>query len=176
MKKLLSFALALVMVCSLSVTAFAETGTTTLSANIPNAAEPNFTLHIPANTTLTYGSAEKQKVSGDLYVEDVQNASHVYFLAPFTNLINTSDSGDTIALSLYVEDNHDGDLTPRVDQATGKVYYDNIVATWQLCWWSTYDECYKYHPMTVYAQVNDWSGSTPGATYQAVITFTVWAE
>ena len=170
MKKFLTFVLALVMVCSLSVTAFADGGTTTLTVEVPNTAEPSYTLHIPANTTLTYGSTEKQKISGDLYVENVQNASKVYFLAPFTNLINTSDSSDAITLKLYVEQDHNGDLSSTVNQATGKV--DG--ATWAL-----YDIEWlvgKYVVETFYAQVADWSGATPGATYQAVITFTVWTE
>ena len=172
MKKLLTLILALVMVMSLSVTAFAETGTTTLTANIPNAAEPSYTLHIPANTTLTYGSTEKQKISGDLYVENVQNASRVYFHAPFTDLINTSDSSDSIALNLYVELDHNGDLRSTVNQTTGTV--DG--ATWALYDIDWPESWGKYAIETFYAQVTDWSGATPGATYQAVITFTVWAE
>lgn len=173
MKKFLSFVLVLVMVCSLSVTAFAEgeqSGTTTLTANIPNAAEPSFTLHIPANTTLTYGNTDTQQISGDLYVENVQNTSRVLFLAPFTDLTNTADSSDMIALKLFIEQDHDGQLIP-VDQATGKV--DDYI-------WGIYDVTWgegdEYAGMTFYAQVEDWSGATPGATYQSVITFQVWAD
>lgn len=172
MKKFLSFVLVLVMVCSLSVTAFAEGGTTTLTVDVPNAAEPSYTLHIPANTTLTYGSTEKQKISGDLYVENVQNASRVYFLAPFTDLINTSDSSDSIALNLYVEQDHDGDLSNTVNQTTGKV--EGV--TWGLYDIDWPESSGKYAIETFYAQVTDWSGATPGATYQSVITFQVWAE
>ena len=172
MKKFLTFVLALVMVCSLSVTAFAEGGTTTLTVEVPNAAEPSYTLHIPADTTLTYGNTDKQKISGDLYVENVQNASRVYFLAPFTDLINTSDSSDSIALNLYVEQDHDGDLSSTVNQTTGKV--DG--ATWALYDIDWPESLGKYAIETFYAQVTDWSGATPGATYQAVITFTVWTE
>ena len=169
MKKRFGFLLALVMVFSLSVTAFAEgeqTGATTLTVTVPT---PSYTLHIPANTTLTYGSTEKQKISGDLYV---QNASRVYFLAPFTDLINTSDSSDSIALNLYVEQDHDGDLSSTVNQTTGKV--DD--ATWALYDIDWPESWGKSAIETFYAQVTDWSGATPGATYQAVITFTVWAE
>lgn len=173
MKKFLSLVLTLVMVMSLSVTAFAEDGTTTLTVEVPNAAEPSYTLHIPANTTLTYGSTEKQKISGDLYVENVQNASSVKFLAPFTDLINTSDSSDSIALKLFIEQDHDGELMRSVVQATGKIYNGYGSYTFEL-----YDEAYSvpYCVETFYAQVDDWSGATPGATYQAVITFTVWTE
>lgn len=174
MKKFLSLVLTLVMVMSLSVTAFAEDGTTTLTVEVPNAAEPSYTLHIPANTTLTYGSTEKQKISGDLYVENVQNASKVYFLAPFTDLINTSDSSDSIALKLFIEENHDGGELKSVVQDTGKIYYPGYGSNI----WTLYDETLEvqYWIETFYAQVDDWSGATPGATYQAVITFQVWAE
>lgn len=174
MKKLLTLILALIMVMSLSVTAFAETGTTTLTVTVPNAAEPSFTLRIPADTTLTYGSTEKQQVSGDLYVEDVQNASRIYFLAPFTDLVNTSDSSDKIALKLFAEQDHDGFPWCEVDQATGKV----TDTTWELYdeAWASFGPGEEYCIVTFYAQVTDWSGATPGATYQAVITFQVWAE
>lgn len=164
MKKFLSFVLVLVMVCSLSVTAFAEDGTTTLTVEVPNAAEPSYTLHIPANTTLTYGETGLQKISGDLYVENVQNASRVNVLSPFTDLINTSDSSDSIALNLCVEFGHNGDIY-KVNDSALTLYDINVPESWG-----------KYTIETFYAQVTDWSGATPGATYQAVITFTVWAE
>lgn len=171
MKKFLSLVLALVMVCSLSVTAFAA-DTTTLTVEVPNAAEPSYTLHIPASTTLTYGNTEKQQVSGRLYVENVQNASEVKFLAPYTDLINTSDSSDTIHMDLFAEmPDYDSGVYDPVNPATGKVNEDA---------WSMYNVGWgpgeEYEKIAFYAQVADWSGATPGATYQAIITFQVWAE
>lgn len=172
MKKFLTFVLALVMVCSLSVTAFAEGGTTTLTVEVPNAAEPSYTLHIPANTTLAYGNTDKQRVSGDLYVENVQNASRINFLAPYSDLINTSDSSDTIHMELFAEMPYyvPGSYDP-VDPTTGKV--DDKVWSMYDVEWGSGDE---YEKVAFHALVSDWSGATPGATYQAVITFTVWAE
>lgn len=171
MKKLLTLILALIMVMSLSVTAFAEGGTTTLTVEVPNAAEPSYTLSIPDNTTITYGNTEKQKVSGILYVRDVQNASQVHFLAPFTDLVNTADSSDKIPMKLWVKMASQSNPTSIVDPATGKV--NGII-------WDIYDVSWgignEYQRLTFYAQVEDWSGATPGATYQAVITFQVWAE
>jgi len=166
MKKLLALMLGLVMIFSLSTTAFAageQTGTTTLTAEVPDA---SYTLHIPAAMTLEYGNTEKQIFSDKLYVENVQNASKVLFLAPFTDLINTSDSSDTIALNLCLQFSG---LTWDVDKTTGKIAGDIF---------DLYNTDYSdpYQGRTFYAQVTDWSGATRGATYQAVITFNVWAE
>ena len=173
MKKLLTFILALVMVMSLSVTAFAEGGTTTLTVEVPNAAEPSYTLHIPANTTLTYGNTEKQQVSGYLYVQNVQDAKAIKCLAPYTDLMNTSDSSDKIALRLYAYSPHYASVRP-VDQATGQIEESSGLKTGTL--YENYGGLGWYPALTFYAEVSDWSGATPGATYQSVITFQVWAE
>ena len=61
MKKFMSLVLALVMVCSLSVTAFAA-DTTTLTATIPNSTGPSYSVEIPADTVLAYGNTEMQNI------------------------------------------------------------------------------------------------------------------
>lgn len=172
MKKFLSLILALAMVACMSVTAFAADNTTVLTVEVPDNT-PTYTLHIPANTPLEYGKTKKQQVTGTLYVENVQNASKVSFLAPFTDLVNTADSSDKIPMKLWVKMDFQDTASPAfiVDPATGKVNGDI---------WEMYDVSWgigdEYEPMTFYAQVDDWSGATPGATYQSVITFQVWAE
>ncbi len=165
MKKLLTFILALVMVMSLSVTAFAEgeqSGTTTLTAEIPNAAAPSYTIQIPANTTLEYGNTDKQFI-GRVSVKDVTNVETdglVAFTSPYTDLINTEDPGDTIALVLYGKV---GDPFDLIDKTTG-LWYGASPGVYA----AKYDQYYSYQ---MWAEVTDWSGATPGATYQAVITF-----
>lgn len=173
MKKFLSFVLVLVMVMSLSVTAFAEgeqSGTTTLTANIPNAAEPSYTLHLPANTTLTYGNTEMQQVSGKMYVENAQPqpANGIRFYAPYTDLVNTADSSDTIPMKLWL-DLEDSGEPYFVDPEYGDTEGWGPTPLYSTYWDS-------YYSATFYAQVEDWSGATPGATYQSVITFQVWAD
>ena len=168
MKKFLSFVLVLVMVCSLSVTAFAageQNGTTTLTANIPNEAAPSYTIHIPADMTLEYGNTEKQFI-GVVEVSDQQNCRHINVTAPYTMLINKEDSSDSITLKLSMGESKDN--LYEVIPATG---LDTVYNTP----FSAYhnDDFYhnRYFSQLVYAQVEDWSGATPGATYQAVITF-----
>lgn len=155
MKKFLSFVLVLVMVCSLSVTAFAEgeqSGTTTLTANIPNAAEPSYTIHVPANTTLEYGNTELQEF-GIVSVSDVANTRFVDVAVNRTNLINKEDSTDEIALKIFARWEDMGFMDCDGYKALG-VY-----------------SLGEYQPLYMAAKVEDWSGATPGATYQAVITF-----
>lgn len=56
MKKILSLTLAIIMMATMSVTAFAadETKDTTITASI----EPTYTVTIPANTAVTFGNTE----------------------------------------------------------------------------------------------------------------------
>ena len=170
MKKFLSLILALAMVACMSVTAFAADNTTVLTVEVPDNT-PTYTLHIPANTPLEYGKTEKQQVTGTLYVENVQNASKVSFLAPFTDLVNTADSSDKIPMKLWVKMDFEDTVTSIVDPATGKVNGD----IWEMydVRWGIGDE---YETMTFYAQVDDWSGATPGATYRSTITYIVTTE
>lgn len=63
MKKVIPLALALLMVCSMSVTAFAAT--TTLTTTVP---EATYTLNIPANQEIPFGATEQE--IGEISVTD----------------------------------------------------------------------------------------------------------
>ena len=160
MKKLIALMLCLVLALSMSVTAFAEgeqTGTTTLTVTVP---EPSYTMHIPADMTLEYGNAEEQEI-GDVYVTNVVNVdSSIVVHSPYTDLKNSSNTEDTIAMSLFRGPSE-------IDQSgqSGAIVYDKSEAGH-----NSYDEN-GYAKYTYYAKVNDWSGATAGAVYQATITW-----
>ena len=172
MKKFLSFILVLVMVCSLSVTAFAEgeqRGTTTLTAEIPNAAEPSYTIHIPADMTLEYGNTGEQTI-GTVYVTDVTGCDVVSVDIPYTDLVNTSDSTDTVPLTLYSGGKELKKIGTTVDGGfSTPLYNKDLAGLYQ------YD-VNGYVTVSCSAIVSDWSGATAGATYQAVLTFDFWAR
>ena len=166
MKKFLSLILALVMVMSLSVTAFAEgeqSGTTTVTANIPNAATPSYTIHVPASMTLEYGNTDRQLIGGAYVtdVTDVQDGDWIALDSPYTMLINVEDSSDTLDWSLSLYYGAFYSVRPNDGSAgiVNMIYRNGVYGT-----------------INYYAQVSDWSGATPGATYQAVITFQFYIE
>lgn len=62
MKKLIAMILGLVLILSMSTTAFAagdQTGSTTITAEVP---EPTYTIVIPADMTLEFNNTEKQTI------------------------------------------------------------------------------------------------------------------
>ena len=171
MKKFLSLILALAMVACMSVTAFAADGTTVLTVEVPN--EPAYTLHIPANMNLDVTDTGKQTV-GDLYVTDVNGFEVIWCQPTYTDLINTSDSTDTISLVLY--DDSDFYSQQELEKDGNEVYLNATPMLFlknfsQYAYWSD-----SYNNYSLSAQVSDWSGATPGATYQATITYVVIAR
>ena len=170
MKKFLSLILALAMVACMSVTAFAaDDGTTVLTVEVP--IEPSYTLHIPANMPLEYGNTEKQTI-GDLYVTDVDGFAIIRCAPKYTDLINCTDSSDIISLTLFssypnaTQHVNDDELTK--DGRAIQLKWNDVtnIAGWEN----------GYRLSTLSAQVSDWSGATPGATYQSTITYIVTTE
>ncbi len=170
MKKRIALLLALLMMVSLSATAFAagvQTGTMTITAEIP---EASFTMHIPADMTLEYGNTEKQEV-GEVYVTDVTGFAAVTVQFPYTDLINTSDPTDTIPLVLYEyyeSEGQDHSYELRKDGITTSsslpIVYNTFSPEQSL-------PEGRYATVMLDALVSDWSGATVGATYQAQVTF-----
>ena len=173
MKKFLSLILALAMVACMSVTAFAaDDPPTTLTAEIPN--KPSYSLNIPANMTLEYGNTGMQTIDGDVYVTDVKNYEQISVKMPYTDLVNINDNTDKIPLTLYVYIPTYGDQKLNYNgldeyNSSCPLYYPPYAGLYQF-------DSDGYTTLTMKAQVSDWSGATPGATYQATITYVVTAR
>ena len=165
MKKLIALMLCLVLALSMSTPIFADgiqSGNTILTVTVP---EPSYTMHIPADTTLVYGNTEKQEI-GDVYVTDAVNVDgFIVVQSPYTDLKNSSNTEDTIALSLST-DNFEITQAGRTNPGNGLVSIYNKTQAGQ----NQFDEN-GYARYAFYAKVNDWSGATAGATYQATITW-----
>lgn len=171
MKKLFSLLLALVMIACMSVTLFADNSTTVLTVEVP-AATPSYILHVPASVTLEYGNTEKQTIGG-YYVTDVSNIECLWCAPVYTDLINTEDTTDTISLKLYL-------LAAGKVKEIDKNGFDIVFNQEPMLYWkghvstdSSFDNGYLKNNQGLSAQVSDWSDATPGATYQATITYIV---
>lgn len=186
MKKFLSLILALAMVACMSVTAFAADPTTTLTVEVPDNT-PSYTFHCPASVTLEYGNTDKQEV-GDVYVTDVKNCNRVDVKFPYTDLVNINDSSDKIPLALFCigSGRYDEDTNNQKLEKNGCWYHESGSGnfhSWPFIYVAELAgredlgvDSEGYKTQTLKAQVSDWSGATPGATYQATITYVVIAK
>ena len=158
MKKLTALLLVLVLICSLSVTAFAageQTGTTTITAEVP---EASYTIHIPADMTLEYGNTDIQDI-GTVYISDpVQVTGAIYVrINPSGNLINGSNS---IPVTYWI--GSEGDYGRTFGGSEGAInrvmYYGTNTSNPN-----------TYFTDAIGAEIADWTAE-PG-TYTATITF-----
>lgn len=116
--------------------------------------------------TLEYGNTEKQTV-GDIYVTDVSSKIETLFCKPqYTDMININDSADTIALTLS------GDFELNKEGKYPSMNTSPVLYCPRLAGESGFDAD-GYYTESLTAQVSDWSNATPGATYQATITYVV---
>lgn len=148
MKKLIALMLGLVLILSMSTTAFAageQTGTTTITAEVP---EPTYTMIIPADMTLEYGNTEAQKI-GDFCVSNIVGITDRYVMCHISVTDLTSAVG-TIPV-IYTVDGREVD----------ELFAD----------FSVYDYTIPgYENHSLYAKVTYWDSAAPG-TYTATITF-----
>ncbi len=176
MKKMIALILSLVLVFSITATVSADgeqTGSMILTAEIP---APSYTIHIPADFTLEYGNTGKQ-VIGTVYVTDVQNTNQVDAIITATDLINTDDSADTIALGLYAQYEHAQTLQP-------DSYLECEPRYAEILYWKNRPDYISpasfddegYCPTVLFAEVSDWSGATAGATYQSTVNFSFYTD
>ena len=151
-KRIVSALIALVMVMSLSVTAFAEgeqSGTSTITATVPEASPTTYTIQIPAATNIPYGTTDWVALNGTVSVSNVENLPDgklIKFRVFSTNL--EDGSGHTIPISYQ-------------DEAGDPVLgFTHWAAAWD---WQ------------FFAKVPSWDGAVPG-TYTATLTFDFFIE
>ena len=161
MKKFLSLILALAMVACMSVTAFAANdpaGTTKVNVEVPDNT-PSYTFHCPASVSITYGVAGYQDI-GEISVTDLKNITSFDVEIRYTNLINTEKDSDSITMSLGFKDKGtgytndyrfcgSGNLGPRLKEGSPA-------------------------KIGVYVSASEWEKATPGATYQATVTYILY--
>ncbi|MBP3204657.1 MAG: hypothetical protein J6M66_04460 [Lachnospiraceae bacterium] len=164
MKKLIALILGLVMIFSLSATAFAageQSGETTLTVEVP---EASYTIHIPANMTLEYGNTSEQLI-GDYWVSDFVNmpiAAGESEPIVSVKVVGTclSDGANVIPITYCakVAGNWDHSLDHKVSSATGSQLTDMVITE-------------DYHgTFGVMVSESDWTAAKPG-TYKATMTF-----
>lgn len=159
MKKMIALMLGLVMLFSLSTTAFAagtQTGSMTLTAEVPDSV--SYTMHIPADMTLEYNNTEKQLI-GNVAVSDIVNLPDGKKIRCQITNRNLKCGTETIPVKYFVDDYDDvypgGDSV--LDYMDIYVYYDSPDSR------------------EIFAQVSQeaWDAATPG-TYTATLTYTFY--
>ena len=158
MKKILSLLLALTLLCSLSVTAFADTsGDQTVTLTVPEAPSPTWTLNIPADTTVEYRAASTALATPTITnVSDLDGLIYVYI--GYTG--NFSSGSNTIPFTLMGH----GQTILKGDESSRSVMgiYRNE---------SGYENYYPEGAMTLDITEDAWNAAAPG-TYSTVITYT----
>lgn len=153
MKKFLAIILALTLLLSVSVTAFAEdSATQTVSVSIPGY---EYTVTIPADCTIEYKNTGLQSIgkvsvtSTDWSVFPANKKAVAVSLASNSGDL-TNENGNRISYSLSAKIPIDGALL------------ENGSFSCQFDWEEEY-----------FIQVSDWSGAEPGTTYTTTITYNI---
>ena len=162
MKKFLSLILALAMVACMSVTAFAANdpaGTTKVNVEVPDNT-PSYTFHCPASVSITYGVAGYQDI-GEISVTDLKNITSFAVELRYTNLINTENDSDSITMYLGFKDyitGYTNDYNYRGSGSVGPLLNGEG----------------SYAKIAAYVSASEWEKATPGATYQATVTYILY--
>ena len=160
MKKLLSLLLALTLLCSLSVTAFADTsGDQTITLTVPETPSPTCTLNIPADMTVEYRAASTALTMPTITnVSDLSDDVRIHVYIGYTG--NFSSGSNTIPFTLVGP----GDQTILQGDASSRSvvgYYTNA---------SGYYNNYPDGAMTLDITEDAWNAAAPG-NYSTVITY-----
>ena len=161
MKKIVALLLMLTIIISLTATALAKvekSGTTVITAVVP---EPDYTISIPADTTMTYGDTSAAKNLGSVQVSAVKNLTTVKCTVSGTSLKNGTN---------YISINYEWKL--------GSNQWENAWVSdgsnKQLCTCELYNAG-AYHVLDMKAYVLTWSPAVPGE-YTATLTYNFVGE
>ena len=161
MKKIVALLLMLTIIISLTATALAKvekSGTTVITAVVP---EPDYTISIPADTTMTYGDSTNYKDLGRIYVSQVKNLTTVNCTVSGTSLRNGTNY---ITISYSWKINDDEWKSAYVLDGSNK----------QLCTCELFNSN-RYNILNMKAYVMNWLPTEPG-TYTATLTFNFIGE
>ena len=161
MKKILSLLLALTLLCSLSITAFADTGgDQTITLTVPEEQGPSWTLNIPADMTVAY-----RATSTALTMPTITNVSNLpdneWIHAYFVYTGNFSSGSNTIPFTLTAPDS--GTCSNNGVGRTYVGYYKNENGYY-------YNAYPDSEPITLDITEDAWNAAVPG-TYEATITY-----
>lgn len=123
---------------------------------------PTYTISIPSNTALTYGSTDMQSI-GNVGVYSVKLCPSLSVKIENTPLTNTADATDTLPLSLSYTRKAEWykEVHPVEDELIDVYLY------------TVYNEGETEldYSIELYASVSSWEDATPNATYQSTVTF-----
>ena len=125
-------------------------GSAQIEVEVPEL-NPEYTIHIPANTTLIYKDTTKQALTGSVYITDVKDFKEdqlVVCTVSGTNLKN----GDKELTTTYFY----GDVGKEIEVGEGTDTFDCGTG--------------ESNGTAIYAQVADWSGAASGK-YTATVSF-----
>lgn len=158
MKKIIALLLLLTMAISMTATALAtgqQTGTTTLTAVVP---ESDYTIHVPADTTLEYGSTNS-KALGSVYISDAVNVNGSVWCEIYGTALKNESNYITVSYYDKLETESQWHYTSIAGESrhfTGQILYSSSSDT--------------YTSLDMKVQVESWEGAVPG-TYTATITY-----
>lgn len=162
MKKIVALLLMLTIIISLTAAALAasvpKSGTMKITAVVP---DPDYTIHVPENTTMTYGDTSAAKNLGSVQVSAVKNLTTVKCTVSGTSLKNGTN---------YISINYEWKL--------GSNQWENAWVSdgsnKQLCTCELYNAG-AYHVLDMKAYVLTWSPAVPGE-YTATLTYNFVGE
>lgn len=164
MKKILSIILALTLLLSMSVTAFAkEEGTQTVSVGVPTPCY-DYTVHIPASCTIEYNNTEPQSIGSVTVTSDHwKNITTDYFgvrvWLKHNNYLSNADEDSKIACGIGY-----------YDALNNFMPQDGTGLGWELGYIE--DGADVDGRGNLFIEVFDWSNAQPGESYSVTITYT----